>query len=150
MKFTNRASGAFLKTLSLCALAGSISAGGVMAQAAPGIAVQLNKVEKAGSACRMTFVTDNALGKALDALSLDVVVFNDKGVVGPRLVLDMGQLPDGESRVIDFDVPDTDCGKVSRLLLNDVQTCTSGGQAVAGCAASVTTDSKIGKLPFDK
>lgn len=146
MKFRFRASASVCLALSLVALAPDLAA----AQGTPEIAIQLNKVEKAGSACRMTFVTDNSLGKPLDALALDVVLFDDKGIVGPRLVLDMGAVPDGETKVVDFDVPDTDCGKVSRLLLNDVQSCTSGGQPVGGCAASVQTDSKLDNLPFDK
>ncbi|WP_102223018.1 hypothetical protein [Acidimangrovimonas sediminis] len=126
------------------------AAGGAVAQTRPEITVELNKAEKADKACRMTFVTENALGVALDKLSLDVVVFDQAGVVGPRLVLDMGAMPEGKTKVVDFDVPDTECGKVSRLLFNAVQSCTSGGKPVGNCEASVEPDSKIAKLPFDK
>jgi hypothetical protein len=120
-----------------------------VAQGGPTLDLQLNKVAEVNGACRTTFVADNGLGQDIDKLSLDVVVFGPNGEVDQRLLPDLGRMPKGKARVVEFDLPKTSCSKLSRVLLNQVQECSTGGKPVAGCSAHLDTSSKVAKLPFD-
>ncbi|MBI1219500.1 MAG: hypothetical protein GC186_13235 [Rhodobacteraceae bacterium] len=114
-----------------------------------GIGLELNKAGDVNGACRLTYVATNGAGQDFDKLSLDVVVFDAAGIASQRLILDFGAMPKDKTKVVEFDLPNTACNKVSRLLLNDVLQCTAGGAAVSGCtASSITPSSKVPKLPF--
>lgn len=132
-----------------CAIGLLMVPGLVLAQGGPALDLQLNKVADVNGACRTTFVADNGLGQDIDKLSLDVVVFDSKGEVAQRLLLDLGRMPKGRTRVVEFDLPNTNCSKLSRILLNKIQECTAGGKPVAGCSTHVDTSSKVAKLSFD-
>lgn len=115
----------------------------------PGIGLELNKAADVSGTCRLTYVASNGAGQDFDKLSLDVVVFDTGGVASQRLILDFGAMPKDKTKVVEFDLPNTGCAKVSRLLLNDVLQCTAGGAAAPGCiASSITPSSKVPKLPF--
>lgn len=117
--------------------------------AGPGsLALELNKAADVNGACRLTYVATNGTGSDLDQLSLDVVAFDSAGVESLRMILDFGRMPRDKTKVAEFDLPNLACGKVSKLLLNDVLQCTANGAAVADCAGSIAPSSKVAKLPF--
>lgn len=114
-----------------------------------GITLELNKAGDVGGACRLTYVANNGAGQDFDKLSLDVVVFDAGGIASQRLILDFGAMPKDKTKVVEFDLPNTNCAKVSKLLLNDVLQCTAGGGAAQACnVSSITPSSKVPKLPF--
>ena len=72
------------------------------------IAIELNKLEPADSACRIYFVLRNDTGDAYDALTVELVSFDQEGLVGQRLAVDLAPLRAHKTVVKLFDLPDND------------------------------------------
>lgn len=85
--------------------------------------VELNKLEQTGTACRSYMVLANRTGTVLEQLSLDLVVFDTDGVIDRRLAVELGPVKSGRTQVKVFDMADLDCGRVARVLMNDVLVC---------------------------
>lgn len=113
--------------LALTAIAVGLACGPAGAQEdaekGPTLGVELNKLEQTGAACRSYMVLSNRSDATLDQLSLDLVVFDTDGVIDRRLAVELGPVQAGRTRVKVFDMADLDCGRVARVLLNDVLTC---------------------------
>ena len=95
----------------------------VLAEDAPALSVELNKLEQIGTDCRSYMVLANQTGAVLDRLSLDLVVFDTSGVIDRRLAVELGPVAPGRTQVKVFDMSDLDCGQVARVLMNDVLAC---------------------------
>ena len=95
----------------------------VLAEDAPVLSVELNKLEQIGTDCRSYMVLANRTGSALEQLSLDLVVFDKGGVIDRRLAVELGPVKSGRTQVKVFDMSDLDCGRVARVLMNDVMVC---------------------------
>jgi hypothetical protein len=123
---SNASSGA-ARGLALTAMAVGLACGPAAAQEetdnASTLGVELNKLEQTGTACRSYMVLSNRTDATLDQLSLDLVVFDTDGVIDRRLAVELGPVQAGRTRVKVFDMADLDCGRVARVLLNDVLTC---------------------------
>jgi hypothetical protein len=117
-------------------------------KAAP-IKLQLNKVETAGEACRVTMVIDNSRGTALKSYKVDLFAFDTDGVAQKRVAVELGPLPPRKTTVKIFDFPGIACNKVGRILLNDVLACDGGDAAREACLERTETETKAG-LPFDR
>lgn len=142
------AAAAFVALLSSgAAQAAPTPAPGATSESAP-VAVELNKLEPSGAACRVNFVVRNASSAAYDELKLDLVVFGKDGVIARRLATNLAPLPARKTSVKLFDLPDTDCASVGSILLNDVLAC-SGADAPSDCLASVSVSSRA-DIPFDR
>ncbi|MGF1552176.1 MAG: hypothetical protein ACFBWO_06710 [Paracoccaceae bacterium] len=134
---------------SLCLLAGP-----VVAQEAPSspVRVELNKLEPIEAGCRSYLVIDSAAEAAIEALTLDVVVFDAEAVVARRLAVDVAPLAAGRTAVKVFDLDGLACGDVGRFLLNGVLACDEtlgdGGGDGGGCREAVATASRA-RVPFD-
>ena len=119
--------------------------GGPAQPAAPGIRVELNKLEAAGNACRGYFVITNGAPDSLKDLRLDVFLFDKAGIVLRRVGLTFTDVRAERSKVVLFDIPDTACGDVGRLVVNDVLACNgSAGTPLAGCPNLITTSTRAG------
>src|SRR5215207_8369006 len=86
------------------------------------VRVELNGAETADNRCRLTFVIQNTLARALDSLKLDLVLFNPEGIVYRRLITEMAPVRDAKTVVKTFAV-DGDCAQVGSILVNDVTAC---------------------------
>lgn len=129
---------------------GAWAAGPLQAQdGGPPITVELNKLEPADQACRLFLLLHNGSEQAYDALTLELVSFDRDGLIGQRLAVDLAPLRAQKTSVRLFDLPDTDCGQVSRVLLNDVSACSIGGVGVDGCLDRIQISSR-GPVPFFK
>ena len=117
-------------------------------KAAP-LKLQLNKVETAGEACRITMVIDNSKGAGLKTYKVDLFAFDTEGVAQKRVAVELGPLPPRKTTVKIFDFPGITCNKVGRVLLNDVLTCDGGDAAREACLARTETETKAG-LPYDR
>ncbi|MGI3210867.1 hypothetical protein ACROSR_07080 [Roseovarius tibetensis] len=106
----------------IVALSGDAS-GAQDADTGPTLAVELNKLEQTGAACRSYMVLSNRTETPLDTLSLDLVVFDTDGVIERRLAVALGPLDAGRTQVKAFDMAELDCDIVGRVLLNEVLTC---------------------------
>lgn len=111
--------------------------GGASAQEKPGISVELNNAEAQGQGCRVSFLFKSGLPSKVDDMALEVALFDAGGKVVEFLVLNVGSLPPGKSRVRQFDLRNRGCEAISRLLVNDVKSCKG---------AELTPDSCLGLL----
>lgn len=131
----------------LIAMALLASAGAAGAQSAPpssALMLELNAAQPSDKGCRFTFVVTNNLGADLSKAAFEIALFNQAGVVDRLTVLDFKELPAGKTKVTRFDLPGTECTRVSRVLINHATECTGQGVEPQACLKSLRTESKSG------
>lgn len=107
------------------------------------IAVELNRLEAAGPACRGYFVLRNRLPERIAELRLDVFLFDRQGVVLRRVGLTFPDLRPERTKVVLFDLAEGACADIGRLLVNDVIGCTgANGETVKDCAEKIATSTR--------
>lgn len=111
--------------------------------------LQLNKVETAGDACRITMVVDNTKDVALKSYKVDLFAFDTEGIAQKRVAVELGPLPPRKTVVKIFDFQGIACNKIGRLLLNDVLACEGGDLSREACLAQTATESKA-NIPLDR
>jgi hypothetical protein len=122
--------------------------------AAPAVAqtgnfeLELNTSADVEGACRLTFVATNNTGKSLTKADYEVAVFDASGAVSQILVLEFGELPLSKTRVVQFDLPQTKCEDLSRILVNTADACESGDGALDVCMKNLSASSRIPSMPF--
>lgn len=127
------------------ALSGLLLAQPVLAQDSSGtedgaakVRIELNKLEpQENGACRVYFVVDNETQTAFSEIGLDIFLFRKDGVIDRRAAMNISAIAPQKTRVVLFDLPDTDCGAIGRFLLNDVLTCQDSSGAEIDCAGKI-------------
>ena len=138
-----------LALLALPALAGAaLAEERAGAEKAP-LKLQLNRLEPAGEACRVTMLVDNSKGTALKTYKLDLFAFDTEGVAQKRVAVEFGPLPARKTTVKIFDFPGIACPKIGRVLLNDVLACEGGDAGREACLERTETETKAG-VSFDR
>lgn len=84
------------------------------------LGVELNRLEQLDSVCRVYLVFENKLGSPLEALQLELVLFDSQGFVWRRLTLDAAPIAEDKTSVKLFDLADTECDQMGRILINDL------------------------------
>ncbi|WP_421701040.1 hypothetical protein [Aliiroseovarius sp.] len=120
------------------------------AQDAGSFDLQLNAAAgtTAGS-CRLTYVAANQSELAFDRTAFEVGVFDADGAVTRLLVLEFGALIAGKTKILQFDLGETPCESISRIVVNDVAACTQpdgteSGFCMSGLVASSRTAIQFG------
>lgn len=108
----------------------------------PKLTLELNRLEPNDTACRATFIVRNGFAAALEVFGVEMVTFDDAGLVGLMTVFDFGSLTPGKTLVKRFDLPDTKCTKISRILVNGVARCNGKGIDTVACAAELTASNR--------
>lgn len=140
---------AFSAVLSL-GLAAALFTGPAQAQAGgETIAIELNKLEPQGAACRAYLVVKNEGEQAYESLRLDLVMFDKGGVVAKRLAVQAAPLPVGKTSLKVFDITDHACEDIGSILLNDVLECTPDAASAGGCLARIAVSAR-GEVKFLK
>lgn len=135
--------GRFLLTATLgVSLAWGGPAIGGEATPAPSLNLELNGADASAAGCRLTFVVENRLGMGLDKAAFEIVLFNDAGLVERLAVLDFKELPDGKTKVRQFDIQGADCARVGRVLVNDAVACEGEGVEAGACLRRLVTATK--------
>lgn len=106
------------------------------------ISVQLNDAETVNGSCRLTFVIRNTLPTPVNALGLDLVMFDTSDGVSGYAAIDFGDLPTGKTRVRQYDVAKGDCTGISRVLVNEVRACDLQDTAQQDCLPLLRIDSR--------
>ena len=104
--------------------------------------LELNGAQPSDKGCRLTFVVTNNLGAELTKAAFEIALFNDAGVVDRLTVLDFNELPAGKTKVARFDLPGTDCTKISRVLVNHATECTGVGIDPKACLSGLKPETK--------
>ncbi|MEP5754993.1 MAG: hypothetical protein ABJ359_09075 [Nitratireductor sp.] len=99
----------------------------------PSLTLELNAIEPGDGVCRFTFVIANRLGAALDKAAFEIVLFDKAGLVDRLVTLDFKALPQGKTKVRQFDLPGVDCEGIGRVLVNDATRCEGAGVDATAC-----------------
>lgn len=110
--------------------------------------LELNGAADVGNGCRLTYVATNNTGIALDKTSYEVVIFDGQGAVSRILVLEFGKLPMSKTKVVQFDLADQPCAKISRILVNGQVDCASGKGAQDVCMSELIASSRSQSIQF--
>jgi hypothetical protein len=118
-----------------------LSSGSAIAQEKV-FSLELNGAKDTENGCRLTYVAYNGTGTQLDKTAYEVVVFDKSGSVSQFLILEFGKLPQRKTKVVQFELKDSKCDNISRLLINDVSECEVAGTTVATCLDALKTKSR--------
>ena len=134
--------------LLLAMLPGAFAATG--AQAADGrLGVELNKLETLSSACRAYLVLSNKTGMAFSDLKLDLVIFDNDGIVARRVAVQGAPVTAGKTTLKVFDIDGVNCDGIGRFLLNGVMTCAAASGGADDCVSLIDTSSRA-QVPLIK
>lgn len=125
-------------------LASAGTAGAQSALPSPALVLELNAAQPSDKGCRFTFVVTNNLDAELSKAAFEIALFNEAGVVDRLTVLDFKDLPAGKTKVTRFDLPGTECAKISRVLINHATDCVGPGVEPSACLKSLRTATKSG------
>ena len=116
-----------------------------------GFALELNSAaDTSAGSCRLTYVASNDSDTALDRTAYEVAIFDAEGVVTRLLVLEFGALIEGKTKILQFDLAETECASISRIVINDVAGCVQASDGadsdlcLTGLTASSRTDIEFG------
>ncbi|WP_306051226.1 hypothetical protein [Oceaniradius stylonematis] len=123
------------------AVAGPASAEGQTPD--PSLSIEINKAEQLEATCRLVFMTHNGLGTDLAELSLETVLFDTEGGVERFTLFDFRDVPAGKMRVRQFDLPDTQCSNIGKVLINGASACTGEGLTGGECIEHLDATSRI-------
>lgn len=107
-----------------------------------GIKMELNKLEEQGGGCRIYMLFENPTDFAFTELQLDLMLFNNDGVVAKRLAIDGAPLRSSKTTVKLFDVEGLPCPDIGRILLNDVMGCDTDSGPRDDCIGLIELDSR--------
>ncbi len=130
--------------MALLLTAGALTAGAQEGGEPPSLSLELNGAEATERGCRLTFVAANRLGEDIDRAAYEVALFGTDGLVKRLTVLDFKDLPDGQTKVRQFDLPDIDCEGLGRVLINGATACEGGENA---CMDALKTETR-GSVAF--
>lgn len=106
---------------------------------APSLNLELNALEATDRGCRLTFVAANRLGKDISRAAYEVALFGKDGLVKRLTVLDFQALPDGQTKVRQFDLAEVDCTELGRVLVNGATACEGAGGGAGDCMDRLET-----------
>ncbi len=101
--------------------------------------IELNAVEAADAGCKITFVATNRLEAQVDRTALELALFRTDGAIERVVTLEFKLLPQGKTKVLQFQVPALDCDALGRILINDVKACEGPDLAADACLDGLET-----------
>lgn len=108
----------------------------------PGLFLELNTLQQVNTACRMVFMAENTLGGDLTGVSFETVLVNTDGVVNRLTVFDFKELPKDRPRVRQFDLDNTQCDTIGRVLINGAASCEGDGLKASDCIDKLSVSSR--------
>lgn len=111
--------------------------------ASAGLSLELNTVQEANGACRLTFLVENRTGEAIEKAAFETVIFDNTGGVITLSLFDFRDLPTDRPRVRQFGLPDLSCASVGRVLINGANSCVVSGSESDICATELVLTSRI-------
>ncbi|MCX5512217.1 hypothetical protein C3941_09100 [Kaistia algarum] len=120
-----------------------MTGGAAVAQSGdPVIALELNDAAANAKACRLSFVIANKQTIDIDDMALELVLFDKDGRVERFVVVRSGKVPAAKNRVRQFDIAETACADIGRVLLNDVKECKGDGLTPPLCSDRIQASSR--------
>lgn len=115
---------------------------------AAALALELNALTPSDTGCRFTFLATNRLGTELTRSAFEIALFGAGGGIERLVSLDFKAMPEGKTRVLQFDIGELGCDTVSRVLINDVVACEGAGLDPKLCLAELSTVSRLDGVEF--
>lgn len=112
------------------------------AAAQPTLLVELNALQPSDRGCRFTFIVTNGLGGELASAAFELVLFNKAGMVSRITIVDFKDLPEGKTKVRQFDFANVDCANLGRVLVNDATECAGTGIEPKACIRYLKTETR--------
>lgn len=133
----------FLYLLAATAALGGTTANAQNAAApVPGLLVELNALQPSERGCRFTFVVKNDLGGELASAAFELVLFDKEGMVSRITIVDFKDLPEGKTKVRQFDFSGIDCADLGRILVNDATECSGTGIEPKACIRHLKAETR--------
>lgn len=133
----------FLRLLAVAAALGSATANAQNAAApVPGLLVELNALQPSERGCRFTFVVKNGLGGELASAAFELVLFDKQGMVSRITIVDFKDLPEGKTKVRQFDFSGINCADLGRILVNDATECSGNGIEPKACIRHLKAETR--------
>ena len=111
---------------------------------APSLALELHALTPSDTGCLAT----NGLGTELRRSSFEIALFGASGGIERLVSLEFKAMPQGKTKVLQFDIGQVGCEQVSRVLINDVVACDGEWLAPAVCLGSLKTVSRLDGVEF--
>lgn len=96
------------------------------------IVMELNKAEERDGACRLYFVFDNPTESGLPALEIDLVLFDQDGLILRRQPI-LAPLQAAHTSVKVYDLEGVRCEAIGKILINEVMCGSEAAEAQEGC-----------------
>jgi len=108
----------------------------------PTLNIELNNATASGESCRVSFLVQNKLGSLIEALKLELVLFDKDGQVNRLIAVNLGRMPLDKTLLKQFDLKSVPCSDIGRLLLNNVTECQGQNLTPAYCTDALETSSR--------
>ena len=106
------------------------------------ISLELNAARDVEGTCRLIFVATNNTGAAISELAYEVVMFDGEGFVDELLTFGFGELARDKTKVVSFIIGERNCTDISRVLVNNVASCTAADGSEPNCMGGLVTSSR--------
>jgi len=107
---------------------------------ASSLQLELNALQPSDKGCRFTFVAFNQLGSEISQVAFELALFDKAGMISRLTIVDFKELPQGKTKVRQFDFPGVDCGNLGRVLVNDATQCTGEAIEPQACIRKLKTE----------
>lgn len=108
----------------------------------PSLFLELNTLQSTERGCRFTFLATNDLGAELTRAAFELAIFNEAGMISRVATIDFRDMPEGKSKVRQFDFPGIDCDDVGRVLVNDATECAGDGLDAQSCIRALQAETR--------
>jgi hypothetical protein len=98
-----------------------------------GLTLELNKVEEVEEGCQTFFLLDNDSGHVFDGFRLELILFDQKGVIADRLRVDLAPVRRDKRTVSTYVFPGTPCAEIGSILVNDIPICEARDGTALDC-----------------
>jgi hypothetical protein len=105
--------------------------------------LELNALQQSETGCRITFLAENRLGSEIGKSSFELALFGADGGIDRLVALDFGVLPEGKSRVVQFELKQLACDDIGRVLVNDITACEGGDLTPSACLAALVPATRV-------
>lgn len=110
--------------------------------AAPGLGVELNKLEGIEGGCRAYFLFRNAMARSLSGFTLSLAVLDPEGVIDRLLTVDAAPLPARRTTLKIFEFEGLACEGVGEVLMHEIPACAAEDGEALDCYAAVALSSR--------
>jgi hypothetical protein len=115
--------------------------GTAIAADAPGVGLELNKLEQTDKGCRTSLVVNNTGEHTYQSYKTDLFLFQPDGVIGKRVTVDLAPIKPQKKTVKIFDIDGFNCDKIGSVLVNEIMDCRTEAGAQTDCMEHLTTTS---------